>query len=76
MIIYTDHKNLTCKKFNADIVLRWKLILEYYVPDIKYIKGENNIGADALSKLPSSFHQKTTQTSTYQKEIMSEINGI
>ena len=35
--IYTDHKNLICKHFNTDIVLRWRLILEEYGPDIKYI---------------------------------------
>ena len=26
--IYTDHKYLTCKNFNNNIVLRWGLILE------------------------------------------------
>ena len=25
--IYTDHKNLTCKNFKTDKVLRWRLIL-------------------------------------------------
>ena len=35
--IYTDHKNLTCKNFNTDRVLRWILILEKYGPDIEYI---------------------------------------
>ena len=37
--IYTDHKNLTCKHFNTNIVLRWRLILEDYGPYIEYIKG-------------------------------------
>ena len=32
--IYTDHKNFTCKIFNTDRVLRWKLILEDYGPYI------------------------------------------
>ncbi len=49
--VHTDHKNLTCKHFNTDRVLRWRLILEEYGPDLKYIKGENNIVADALSRL-------------------------
>ena len=32
--IYTDNKNLKCKNFNTDRVLRWRLILEIYSPDI------------------------------------------
>ena len=38
--IYTDNKNLTCKNFSTDRVLRWMLIIEEYVPNIEYIKGE------------------------------------
>ena len=49
--IYTDHKNLTCKILNTDIVLRWRLILEQYGPYIEYIKGENNIVAYGLSRI-------------------------
>ena len=32
--------------------MRWRLILEEYNPDLQYIKGEYNIVADALSRLP------------------------
>ena len=38
--IYTDHKNLACKHFNTNRVLRWRLILEEYGPEIEFIKGE------------------------------------
>ena len=40
LIIYTDYKNITCKKFNTNRVLRWRLILEEYAPHIEYIKGD------------------------------------
>ena len=33
--IYTDDKNLTCKNFNTDRVLRWRLILKDYGPYIE-----------------------------------------
>ena len=56
-----------CKKINTDRVLRWILILEYYGPDIEYIKGENNIVIDILSIIPLNGNQKTTQKSTYQQ---------
>ena len=39
IIIYTYHLNLTCKNFNSDRVLRWRIILEDYGPYIEYIKG-------------------------------------
>ena len=51
IIVHTDHKNLTCKNFNTERVMRWRLILEEYGPELCYIKGEHNIVADALSLL-------------------------
>ena len=49
--VYTDHKNLTCNNFNTERVMRWQLILEEYGPELRYIKGEANVVADALSRL-------------------------
>ena len=49
--IHTDHKNLCYKNFNTNRVMRWRLLLEEYGPTIKYIKGERNVVADALSRL-------------------------
>ena len=51
IIVYTDHKNLTCKNFNTERVMRWRLILEEFGPELRYIKGEDNVVADALSRL-------------------------
>ncbi len=31
--------------------MRWRLIIEEFGPKLTYIKGENNIVADALSRL-------------------------
>ena len=47
--VYTDHKNLPCKTFNTGRVMRWKLILEVYNPELIYIQGSKSIVADALS---------------------------
>ena len=65
IVVYTDHKNLTCKTFNTERVMRWRLILEEYGPELRYIKGEDNTVADALSRLnihgnngePKSLHK-------------------
>ena len=51
IIVHTDHKNLTFKNFNCERVMRWRLVLEEYGPDLKYIKGTKNVVADALSRL-------------------------
>ena len=34
--------------------MRWRLILEEFGPEFKYIKGENNVIADALYCLEKS----------------------
>ena len=49
--VYTDHRNLTYKNFNTDRVMRWRLAIEEYGPELVYIKGERNVVADALSRL-------------------------
>ena len=34
--------------------MRWRLILEEFGPELKHTKGENNVIADALSRLEMS----------------------
>ena len=58
LIVYTDHKNLTCNNFNTERVMRWRLILKEYGPELRYIKGEANVVADALSRLDEQCHTK------------------
>lgn len=50
--VYTDNKNLTYKNFNTNRVMRWRLLIEEFGPELIYIKGEKNIVAGALSRLP------------------------
>ena len=39
---------------NTEHVMRWRLTLEEFGPELKYIKGENNVVADTLSCLEKS----------------------
>ena len=38
--------------------MRWRLILEEFCPELKNIKGENNVVADALSCFEMSDNQE------------------
>ena len=51
IVVFTDHKNLTYKNFNTDRVMRWRLIIEEFGPKLQYVKGPQNVVADALSRL-------------------------
>ena len=51
IVVHTDHKNLVYKTFNTERVMRWRLLIEEFGPELRYIKGENNIVADVLSRL-------------------------
>jgi hypothetical protein len=64
IVVHTDHANLTYKHFNLDRVMRWKLFIEEYSPDLQYIKVEKNVVADALSLLPQ-------QSISYQDSLHS-----
>jgi len=52
--VSTDHKNPVCKCFNTERVMRWRLLLEEFGPQLTHIKGATTIAADALSRLDIS----------------------
>lgn len=56
LVIYTDHQNLIRDSLGStsDRVQRWRLLLNEYGPDIRYIKGVDNTVADAISRLDYS----------------------
>ena len=59
--------------FNTERVMRWCLILEEFSPELKYIKGENNVVADALSPLEISDNKEILNISEiygYDEEDM------
>ena len=58
MTLYTDNKNLTYKMFNTERVMRWCLILEEFVPELKYIKSTNNVAVNSLYWFDMSDNQE------------------
>jgi hypothetical protein len=67
LIVYTDHQNLMCDALGltSDQVYRWRLLLEEYSPEIVYIKGINNIVADATSRLDFTPPAKQSEQQTW-----------
>jgi hypothetical protein len=59
--VFADHRNLTCKNFNAQRVMRWRLVLQEFGPDLQHIKGERNVVADAPSRLEIEDEQEIFQ---------------
>jgi hypothetical protein len=55
IIILTDHKNLIHLNLHhsSNRVLRQRLLIEEYGAELEYVKGENNVVADTLSRLPT-----------------------
>ena len=51
IVVYTYHKNIIYKKINTECVICWRLILDEFGPELKYIKSENNVVANIISYL-------------------------
>ena len=54
-VLQTDHQSLAYldkAKFSNQRVMRWALALQPYRYQIQYIRGEENVGADFLSRHP------------------------
>ena len=76
----TDHANLVCKSLTSDRVMRWRLYIEEYSPELTYLKGVDNQAADALSRLPKleeegSESQPTVDALTSDKGLDALIMG-
>ena len=69
IIVYTDHKNLIqdALGLTSDHVYRWRLLLEEYGPEIRYIRGIDNIVADTLSRLEYDPSQNVKDLSVHEK---------
>ena len=71
IIIHTDHENLTFKVFNSERVMRWRLYIEEYSPDLRYIKGSKNVVADALSRLDINW--ENMEEAHFTEELRSHL---
>lgn len=54
IVVYTDHKHLTFKNFNTQRLVHWRMVIEDLGPELIYIKGNDNVVADAMSRLDTT----------------------
>ena len=74
IIVYTDHLNiLNVNTKSVDRVQRWRLLLEEYGVEIRYIKGGDNIVADALSRMKTHKINKETKE---HREALKQLNAM
>lgn len=73
LIIHTDHKNLVCKSLTSDRVMRWRLYIEEYSPELHYVKGEDNDVANALGGLPEE--EAPDQTEQLSMDLCAKLFG-
>ena len=77
--VYTDHKNLVrdALGLTCDRVYHWRLLLEEYDPEIVYIKGTDNIVADAVSRLDydETINTRNLNVHLSSKVVVKVLNG-
>ena len=59
--IYTDHKNNVFQNLKTQKVVCWCMFLEDYMLEFKYLEGEKNTVANALSRLPLTERQEAKE---------------
>ena len=79
--IYTDHINLTRQTISSNRIMTWRMLCEEFSPVFHYIKGPDNIIADALSRLHfeekkgSSISSPSTPSTSNVEDIKHTANG-
>ena len=73
MRINTDNKKLSCTIYNIDSVLRWRLTLEKYGPDIEHIISAKNIVSEALSRLPIKVIKRLHKSQFLKNKICQKL---
>jgi hypothetical protein len=70
--VFTDHKNLIYDDLKTERVLRWRLLMEEFGVKLIYIKGEENVVADVLSRYPTT-NDPEIESPIPTKEQMAEL---
>lgn len=68
--VFTDHNNLTFETIESasQRVQRWKSLIQEFGVTLQYIKGEANVVADAISRLPITGHDEPPSPKTLEED--------
>jgi len=72
--VFTDHKNPVHKHFNAERVVRWRLLSEEFGPKLTCVKGANNIVTDAVSK--QDIAEEEFSAKAFANELVNELEEL
>jgi RNase H-like domain found in reverse transcriptase/Reverse transcriptase (RNA-dependent DNA polymerase) len=73
--VFTDHKNNTFERLQTQHVLQWRLFLDDYSVKFHYIKGNSNMLADSLLRLPFDEEQKADALPSHDKHNTQAITS-
>jgi RNase H-like domain found in reverse transcriptase len=74
--VFTDHKNTTFDCLQTQCVLQWHLFMDDYSVKFHYIKGQSNMLADALSRLPFDEEQKAYASPSHDKHNIQAVTSL
>jgi hypothetical protein len=66
VVVHTDHLNLLYTKLASNRLIRWRMMLEEFGPQIEHVAGTNNVVADALSRLEIT-HKDSDEIATDER---------
>ena len=69
IVVHTDHKNLVYKAFNTERVMRWRLLIEEYGPELRYIKA--NSTSSLMSSAVSTSRKKNSPSTPLRSTMVS-----
>jgi len=67
VVVHTDHLNLLYTKLASNRLIRWRMMLEEFGPQIEHVEGKNNVVADALSRLEIT-HKDSDEVATDEEK--------